>query len=369
MIKNRLNPQLDLFEESIAQVIAVILDCPMQPSAAELLAYCESKLGAGTRENLKEAVITLLENSDISSHQKAFLRQMVIDRSLDRALAGKDDLSKKREVQTGIDQLVASSQAYRGSKDFQNMIEFMGKFRDYAPYNNMLVRVQNPSCSFFATERDWKNRFQRAIKEDARPMLILAPMHPVMLVYDLDSTEGAPLPQELTSFSTFEGEWNPKWLNKLIENAKRHKIRVDFKKLSSTCSGFATLAKKDSGWKMRVVIHESLDEPSRFGVLCHELAHIFLGHLGGDPDFWWPSRFNLDHSSMEIEAESVAYIITAQLDLEGSSAAYVSGHLKAGSQLPAGVSLDNIGKVSSKISHMCKTLLAQPKPRKVKGSR
>jgi hypothetical protein len=23
-------------------------------------------------------------------------------------------------------------------------------FRDYAPYNNMLVKLQNPSCSFYA---------------------------------------------------------------------------------------------------------------------------------------------------------------------------------------------------------------------------
>jgi hypothetical protein len=56
----------------------------------------------------------------------------------------------------------------------------------------MLVKLQNPSCGYYATEKDWRVRFQRALKEDARPMLILAPMRPVMLVYDLDSTEGSP---------------------------------------------------------------------------------------------------------------------------------------------------------------------------------
>jgi len=61
----------------------------------------------------------------------------------------------------------------------------MTTIREYAPYNNMLVRIQNPSCSFYATEKDWRKRFGRHIQEDAWPMLILAPMHPLLTVYPL----------------------------------------------------------------------------------------------------------------------------------------------------------------------------------------
>ena len=57
----------------------------------------------------------------------------------------------------------------------------------------------SPRCAYFATARHWEREFGRKIKEDARPMLILAPMHPVMTVYDLDSTTG-PLPEELEDF-------------------------------------------------------------------------------------------------------------------------------------------------------------------------
>lgn len=70
----------------------------------------------------------------------------------------------------------------------------MAKFRRYSPYNNMLVRTQNPSCTHYATESDWERRFKRGLKEDARSMLILAPMHPVMLVYDLDQSLAAGRP-------------------------------------------------------------------------------------------------------------------------------------------------------------------------------
>ena len=52
---------------------------------------------------------------------------------------------------TAVIALLRQSAAYRGSKEFQEMVGFMGSFRDYAPFNNMLVRIQNPSCSFYAT--------------------------------------------------------------------------------------------------------------------------------------------------------------------------------------------------------------------------
>ena len=183
-------------------------------------------------------------------------------------------------------------------------------------------------------------------------MLILAPMHPVMLVYSLDQTEGLDLPDELNRFSKFEGEWNPDWLRRTIENAEKHdRIRVDFRILSSTSTGFATLARGDCDRKMRIVIHEGLDSSSRFGVLCHELAHIFLGHLGTDGDHWWPSRTDLHARAVEIEAEATAFIVTSRFGLAGSSAAYVSRYLGRG-PLPASVSLDQIAKVAGRIEQM-----------------
>ena len=356
--------QIGLFEQDVSKVIGAIIRNPQQPSASELVRMCELEVGEIARINLKEAVLTLIDSKDVPSYQKDFLRQIIEDRSLDIAVKGNSDIGGRGEIKTGIDELISSSICYRDSDAFEDMIEFIGRFREYAPFNNMLVRVQNPSCSFYATERDWKNKFSRTIKEDARPMLILAPMHPVMLVYDIDSTEGEKTPKELESFSKFEGEWSEKWLERLIENANRHLIKVEFKSLSSSNSGFATIARADSGFKMRVVIHEQLDEPSRFGVLCHELAHIFLGHLGGDSDYWWPSRYNLDHSTMEIEAESVAYIVTNHLGLKGSSAAYVCSHLRGKDEVPKSVSLDNIAKVSGKLKQMANKLSAKPKTKK-----
>jgi hypothetical protein len=247
------------------------------------------------------------------------------------------------------------------------MINFIGRFRDYAPYNNMLVRVQNPSCAFYATQGDWLRRFERRLKEDARPMLILAPMHPVLLVYEIDQTEGPDLPEHMLNFAAFTGDWDNDYLNRSLENAaRRDHIRVDFKRLSSSNAGFATIARADREFKMRIALHEELDNPSRFGVLCHELAHIYLGHLGTDKDYWWPSRKNLDHRTVEIEAEAVAFLVTTRLGLRGASAAYVSKFVAHG-DIPKSVSLDLIAKVTSRIEDMARHRLETRRPRHQKA--
>jgi len=358
--------QPSLFEAGVVSLIESLLMSPQQPSAAELIEICTENLGEWIREDIKGAVLQLLGSNNLSEFKKEYLRHMIEDRSLDRAIAGDNDCRDRREIETGIDLLLSKSMAYRKSDTFKEIITFMGKFREYAPYNNMLVRIQNPSCGYYATASDWEKRFDRKIKEDARPMLILAPMHPVMLVYDVDQTEGRELPKRLKDFGKFYGEWNVNCLEKLTENANRYKIRIDYKTLSSSHAGFATYASHDPEWKMRIAIHDQLDDPSRFGILCHELAHIFLGHLGGDRDLWWPSRMNLDHHSMEIEAEASAFIVTQQLGLSGGSAAYVSSHLQNGAHLPEGVSLDNIAKVSGKIGQMSKEIISKPKPQREK---
>jgi hypothetical protein len=57
----------------------------------------------------------------------------------------------------------------------------------------MLLQVQKPGLNYAASEYDWRDRFDRTIKEGARPLLILWPFGPVALVYDeLDTEGGAP---------------------------------------------------------------------------------------------------------------------------------------------------------------------------------
>jgi hypothetical protein len=336
--------------QKVREVLVAVLSRHEQPSAWDLTNMIERELGWKSRGFLKEAVNELRSVPVSKKAWRGYLESLMESGDLDAALKGTG--APKKEIVSSIDSLLRHSKVYRYSEQFREMVNFMARFRDYAPYNNMLVRMQNPTCSFYATERDWHERFSRKLKEDARPMLILAPMHPVMLVYALDETEGKDVPEELKSFGAFQGQWNPDWLQRTVQNAAvRDRIRVDFKILSSTNAGFATLAHSTDEWKMRIAIHSQLDEPSQYGTLCHELAHIYLGHLGTDRDHWWPSRTDLDGRALEIEAESTAFIVTSRLGLAGSSAAYVSRYLD-GLPLPSSVSLDQVAKVASRIEQM-----------------
>lgn len=56
------------------------------------------------------------------------------------------------------------------------------------------------------------------------------------------------------------------------------------------------------------------------------MAHIYLGHLGGDPDGKWPSRIGLTRNQRELEAESVAYIVCRRHNLVMLSGDYLSGY-------------------------------------------
>ena len=120
---------------------------------------------------------------------------------------------------------------------------------------------------------------------------------------------------------------------------------------------------------MRIVVNGELPEPSRFGVLCHEMAHILLGHLGSDEDRWWPTRCHLGRSAIEVEAEATAYVVTRHLGLEGTSAAYVSRHLRPNAEVPAGVSFDMIAKVAGRIERMATRLGSAPMTRAELGRR
>jgi len=344
--------------ERIKQFVIDILRQSKQPSARELLSMLELKFDWKVRHYFRKIISELRKESNLQSYLKSYLSTTLCDDAISEAL--REGLEHTNEFKSTIDDLIKRSVDYRKSWDFYKAIEFTAKFRDYAPYNNLLVRVQNPSCSFYATENDWKKRFDRIVKEDAKPMIILATMHPVMLVYDLDDTEGKPIPNKFLEFSKSEGDFNKKYLERIRKNAARHKILIQYKSLGSLHGGFATTRLRDGKYKMRIVIHNKLAPIQKFAILMHELGHIFLGHLGTDEDQWWPCRINLTHSSVEIEAECVSFVVCERLGIKTASEKYLATYLKNKS-IPESVSLDLIVKVASKLEKMSVELLPAKK--------
>src|SRR3954468_6655012 len=96
-----------------------------------------------------------------------------------------------------LDQLLTDSRLYTQTKDYKNLLDFVIRLRNFAPFNAMLLHVQKPGLSYAASARDWEERFVRHPKEGARPLLILWPFAPVALVYDVLDTEGQELPKDV----------------------------------------------------------------------------------------------------------------------------------------------------------------------------
>jgi len=277
------------------------------------------------------------------------------------------ELPLQKDERRSLDELFHRSTVLRTSDKFFKLLNFICKFRHYSPYNNALVFIQNPEVIYFATAKDWWRKFGRYVKQDARPMVILAPMTPVLFVYDLDDTYGKPLPDCLTKSFEVKGHISPSILPKTIENCSRLGIVVREKKMSSLHAGtaikpkiFGYLNQGHADIKIGIELNQDLGINSKYATLIHEIGHVLLGHVGNDKDQWWDDRSSISKSSKELEAEAVSFLITNRLELETKSAEYCCPHLEDEKQLEE-ISYEMIIKTAGLVERMGQKNIPQKK--------
>jgi len=314
----------------------------------------EEHVGWPARHVLLGALSVLRARKDLPPADRRFLNSTLNHGAVIEALAG--GVGPNAEHQSSLDELFVRSRRYRRSAKFAEAVEFISKFHDYSPFNNTLVFLQNPLATYFATASHWHRAFGRTIKDEARGLVILAPRTPVLMVYDIADTEGPPLPGQLRVFTQTSGPFNPMLLDRTLKNCERDRILLERKPMGPLRGGFATGRSGGPSWKMRVVLREELPPAAAYAVLCHELAHIYLGHVGADKDGWWPCRLNLSQAVTEIEAEAVAHIVCRRAGLRSHSAAYLSSFVDEDAALES-VSLDLVSRAAARIEDMGRRLL------------
>lgn len=238
------------------------------------------------------------------------------------------DLIETAKARSLLDQLLDESRLYRTGVDFKALLDFVVRLRNFAPFNAMLLQIQKPGLTYAASALDWRERFGRTVKKDARPLLILWPFAPVAFVYDIQDTEGQALPLGVSPFVT-EGRFDEVRLvgfTHLLAKKSIHWISID---AGEGKAGSIQCVRRPPNlpaeYALRVNRNHSPEV--KFTTLLHELAHLFLGHLGRDAQLKIPDRSSMDHAEVELEAESVAYIICHRNGLKPRSESYLSKYV------------------------------------------
>lgn len=281
---------------------------------------------------------------------------------------------KKKLPVASLDELFASVKTYRTSKHYMGLMRFVAKLPQYSPFNCFLLHTQNPAVSYVATAGQWHKRFGRTIKENARPLVILAPMSPVLFVFDVADTEGNPLPDNLLNPFQTEGKLPSKVWHHTTENLPRDRILLKEVAMNKTQAGCIGKAPKEVFVKCGdetvraeycMQVNSTMDFGAKYATLIHELGHLYCGHIGTPNQKWWPDRQNLTLPQVEFEAESVAWLICERAGIKNPSAAYLNGYTGANKEIPE-ISLDRVLKVAGQIEEMGKQNL---KPRKTESKR
>jgi len=232
--------------------------------------------------------------------------------------------------------LLESSKLYHTTEDYQALMAFVARLRNFAPFNAMLLHIQKPGLTYAASAYEWATRFRRSIKEDARPLLILWPFGPVAFVYDVLDTEGDELPADVAETFHATGPMTEDCIRTYMRRLGSKGIRAKHMDRGDTQAGFIKVNPSDAKkvkpeYQLRINRNHSL--ATQFVTLAHELGHLFLGHLGEDKYLKLQGRRGLSRAAQEVEAESVAYLVAHRRGIAPKSQSYLSSYVQQGSSL------------------------------------
>lgn len=274
-----------------------------------------------------------------------------------------------------LDRLFAQVGSYRKSSELMALYEFLKRFPRISPYNAMLIHIQKPGSNYVASASTWLSEFNRRIKPEARPLVILWPFGPVKFVFDVSDTEGdEPFPEVLLNPFRPKGTVPKYCLDNLIESMKGDGIfyaeadhgpdRAGSIEIREHAPAL-TVKRNRKTFRVKclfaVVANKNHNVTTRFATILHELGHLYCGHLGSAKAKWLPHRAHLGRNVREFEAESVCWLICERMGLENPSAAYLSSYTAENTTIPVGFSIDKVLKAAGIIESMIQT---KKRPRK-----
>jgi len=284
----------------------------------------------------------------------------------------REEASGREAIRGALDELFENARQFNSSTAYLELMQFIGRFRFYSPFNAMLIHIQMPGARFVATARRWGRDFHRQVKVGAQPVVILQPMGPVLFVFDVTGTEplpGAPpLPGWVERpFEVRNGTIGTE-LVWAVENAKRDGVRVSERPHGSQRAGSIQRAatteyldvltagtpvptRLNVPLRYELLLNSNLSRGARYATLVHELGHLYCGHQGTPDQKWWPDRRGLPLAVREFEAESICYLVCTRLGVDNPSEQYLAEYVRGCNATPP-ISLDCVMRSSWLIEQM-----------------
>ena len=268
-----------------------------------------------------------------------------------------------------LDELVSRALAYSTSGELKELLEFSRRFPHLAPYNAMLLHVQNPGIRYALRAPKWEGEYGRRVKPGARPYVILQTMGPVAFVFDVSDTEpdgplARPLPEAVTNPFPVRGQPPLSALRNLMKACPAVGIVIEERDYATAQAGRVERV-RGHAHDFHVLLNVKHTDAQKLGTLAHELGHVFCGHLGATENGWWPDRRGMDLTVREFEAEAVAYFVTERMALDIGAVDYLAGYLDKDSPLPD-YSLETVLKSVGKVEEMAEGRF-RPKRKKEKA--
>lgn len=242
------------------------------------------------------------------------------------------------EVSQALRYMVEHALRFSRVKGFEDLLERLAGYRQYLPYNALLLLLQLPDVRHVLPAYRWEQDYRRRIRPDAQPLMALVRGGPVMFVFDISQTEETPESRCVAAFADplrmtdlSEAADRLEWV---IENAKADGVRVSSVPLGLGYGGCiwpvegapaqpVLIRRRPRETELvqvryETVVNRRLSATERLAVLAHELGHLYCGHIGTHDERWWRARPGLRADCKEAEADSVARIVIRSLapDLE-----------------------------------------------------
>jgi hypothetical protein len=263
-----------------------------------------------------------------------------------------------------VDQLFAAGRRIETPAEYSALLRYITRFGNYSVFNGFLLFLQDPDATFIATLRTWAGKYRRRPLRNARPSIILAPGAPILPVYDVRQTEGAPVPSAPGPTPRTSRKSLRDMLGKTLGNCAIEGIAV--REVESYPSFPETAVSVTPAVRERyqnfglaaenrylILLDANAGIEAKYAQLVRELAHLFCGHIGIDRSAWWRERRGLEMAPTEIEAASVGFLVCNRNSIAPAADPF-SIHLPTHRGALTSVSLSAVLKAAGHIEEMAR---------------